>query len=187
MRPTTREFSEAVWRLASVIPYFPQGKLAVEVIQQEIESFVATREQLQWLTQTACRVMTNFSLPELRGIFCTRYQPADGLYTAAQSPGFTPEDSMAAAESEFHKREADEDARKLAEWKVNAKLLNAAPDRAPLRLLPAAKPVEQPAAPAKPSVAELEAKLAEAQKTASFRTDEELQRLAAELKNKARL
>ena len=185
MRPARKQFGEAVWRMAAVIPFFPQGKLAIEIVQREVESFVSTAEQLDWLTQTACRVMTNFTLPELRGIFCSRYAPADGFYTTATTPGCTPVEVMEAKERQWREQEALEDTRKKAEWEAEAKLLGTAPDFEPLRMLPAPKPMDMPKRERK--AAGLEEKLGEAKGVALRRDPEESIRMVEELRRKLHL
>ena len=128
MKPTSDDVAKAITAMGQVIPFFPTEDLAVEIIQRSIEAMVSTREQLEWLTKVACNTMKRFSLAELRGIFCSRYAPADGLYAAAETPGFTPEEALSDAERAYHEREALEYERKRIEWEQEAKLLGQSPE-----------------------------------------------------------
>ena len=123
MKPSSTEVAKAVVLMGQVIKNFPTDDAAVEMVQQSIKSFVGEASQLRWLVATACNTMRWFSLPELRGIFCSRFPPADGLYTAAETPGFTPGETARTAEEAYRQRIQAEYECKLIEWKREAKLL----------------------------------------------------------------
>jgi hypothetical protein len=177
---TSEDVARAITLMKLIIPFFPTHELALQVVQRSIESFVSTREQLEWLAKTACDNMRSFSLPELRGIFCTRFPPADGVYANAETPGFTPEDQMASVEAAYHRREAEEFDRNLIEWKREAKLLTGSEDPEPFELpslafkeIPAPKIVEsQPAGEMRHSLKEAEQQLQEDLAHTPIRSDE---------------
>lgn len=189
MKPTSRHIAEAVWRMSEVIPFFPRGEAGMAMVQSAMERFVSTKEQLDWLTVTACDVMQRFSLPELRGIFCTRFAPADGVYTAAESPGYTPEDAMSRSEMTYHERQGQEYQEKLAEWKRENLLTGevAASDRhnalppGTNRIKPAPFVREPDSAERRARLKDAEETLAEQKRRIPVRTEEEKARMIREL------
>lgn len=170
MKLVREDVTKAVALMSQVIPFFPTGALALQFIQRHIESFVSTREQLEWLAEAACATMTQFSLPELRKLFCTRYPPADGREELELSP-----------EDHYRLQEGREYERKLAQWKQEAKLLGSG-DPEPFELpADAVKPVVRRSTAAKePSVHELEEQLKQ-QLSEGRRTAEETARILADL------
>jgi hypothetical protein len=199
MKPTTAAFSDAIELMSRTIPFFPQDQVAMKFIFQELESMVSTQEQLEWLARAACRHMKQFNLSDLRGMFCSRYEPADGDYGVSDIPGYTLEESISRAEREYQQRESQEFDRKLIEWKEEAKLLGAAPDPGDLgRLLPGAdKSFAMPPLPKRldklreyldarsglPSLKEAEADMEQAPRKPQ-RSEEESATLLAELEAK---
>jgi hypothetical protein len=182
---TSENVAKAIAVMKDTIPFFPKQVLALEIVQRSIESFVSTGEQLEWLTHIACNTMRQWSLPELRGIFCSRFQPADGIWASAETPGFTPDEALTAAESAYHEREAKEYERKLAEWKEEAKLLGAAPEPfeippAAVKVIPALPAPEKPAKQG-PSLREAEEQLEQQLTQIRRRSAEESARLIADL------
>ena len=171
MKLERKDVARALSIMRQVIPFFPTEELGLEFVQRSIESFVNTREQLEWLTISACNTMTRFSLPEMRKIFTSRFAPADGREELELSP----EDTYRVQEGRAYER-------KLAEWKQEAKLLGSG-DPEPFELPPdAVKPVAGPSKAAKqgPSIHELEEQLKQ-QITQGRRTAEETARLLADL------
>jgi hypothetical protein len=122
MKPTRKEVSESVVMMSRVIPFFPGDEIAKEIVIASLCDFVGERLGLEWLTNTALRVMSKWTgIAGLRGLYCTRYAPCDGLpATASDIPGFTPSEAMDAAEMAYLEREAKETDRKLLEWKREA-------------------------------------------------------------------
>lgn len=101
MKPTIEQFMDVVRAWTELIPFFPKEILAQQIVCEELERFVSTKEQLDWLGSMVCRVFRAWSpeqgnLPNIRGLFCTRFKPADGLETLCTAPGFTPEAMEAA-------------------------------------------------------------------------------------------
>jgi hypothetical protein len=188
MKPTREDIAFALRAMQQTIDFFPSDPIALGVAHSCIEDMVSTREQLEWLTRTACRVMKRYSLPELRGIFCSRYAPADGLYTAAETPGFTLEESVSSAERTYHEMENRRTQAKLEEWKREAKLLGTVPQPEPLKLppganeMPKAKPLPEVREPRRPLREVEEEAIAQPRKPA--RSPEEQERLIAELEEK---
>jgi hypothetical protein len=186
---TSQDVTRAIATMKAIIPFFPTSELGIQIVQRSLESFVSTREQLEWLAHTACDNMRHFSLPELRGIFCTRFPPKDGQYANAETPGFTPDDQMASVEAAYHQREAEEFDRNLIDWKKEAKLLRGTEEPEPFELPPAAikqipapKIIEsQPAGEMRPSLREVEQQLQEDLAHNPSRSDEEKERLITEL------
>jgi len=93
MKPTTRELTEAVSELGA-IPYFPAGSGPQLAIMRQLERFVSGAHELLWLIDTAVGAMREWKgIPELRGLYCTRFKPADGVEANCSVDGFTSEDS----------------------------------------------------------------------------------------------
>lgn len=93
MRPTAQQFADAVGKLGA-IPMFPSDAHARQAIMEALAAMVSNIEQLRWLVGT----MLNYSdqwhgVKELRGVFCTRFKPTDGIEgTCVHTRGFTPAD-----------------------------------------------------------------------------------------------
>lgn len=94
MKPTLEKFTQAVETMAAVIPFFPKSTISKLLIAQVIEAFVSDNEQLDWLTLTACSHIRDWErsggLVELRGLFCTRFMPADQIEASCTTSGFSP-------------------------------------------------------------------------------------------------
>lgn len=81
---------KAVGELA-ILRYFPADPVAREGIMRLLERMVSTPEQLRWLVDMMVDQVGEWQGPrELRGVFCTRYQPADGLEADCSSGQFSP-------------------------------------------------------------------------------------------------
>lgn len=94
MKPTSEQIAGAVHEMAQVIPYFPSDEAGQLIIMRQMERFVSHAHELRWLVDTATGVMRKWeSIPELRGLYCTRFKPADGIEANCSLPGFTPEES----------------------------------------------------------------------------------------------
>lgn len=98
-RPTGKQLQGAVEELAA-IPFFPTGESARVAIATQIGKFVAEAHQLRWLVDAAINVMRKWDgIPELRGLYCTRFKPLDGVEGFCSLPGYRPEDCEALASS----------------------------------------------------------------------------------------
>jgi hypothetical protein len=184
MKLKREDVTKAVAMMSQSIPFFPVGDLGLEVVQRSIESFVTTTEQLDWLTNTACNTMRKFSLPELRGIFCSRFAPADQMWVAAETPGFTPDEAVSAAEQAYHEREQRDYERKLLEWKEEQKLLGPGslePFEIPAGSIKPLPPAKEKPKLVGPPLPEAEAELSKQLAKAIRRTPEENARIVAEL------
>ena len=93
MKPTPEQLKLAVDEL-SIIPHFPHAENARVALAIQLSKFVSSAHQLRWLIDVAVNAMTEWrGLPELRGLYCTRFKPADGIEANCSLPGYTPEDS----------------------------------------------------------------------------------------------
>lgn len=156
--------------MAEMIPFFPRTDAAQAMIISAIESFVSTMDELNWLTNSAINHMREWKgLPELRGMFCTRFQPRDGRRESCSLPGFTAAD----AEAAYLSRMAEETARNIDQWKKE-KLL--AP---PGEMEPFTMPANAIKPPKPRTLAEVEAEVKA--KTGPTRSPEEIDRMAREL------
>lgn len=105
-KPNSEELNHAVQRM-SVLAFFPAGQAAGVEIVRILASMCATYEQLDWLVSTMIDRVGEWKGPkEMRGLFCTRYRPADGIEAECSIAGFTAADgeqrSIVAAAEEKH-------------------------------------------------------------------------------------
>lgn len=137
-KPTLQDCLDAVEGMAGVIPYFTKQGVGQRIIAAAIEQFINTNEELEWLMLRACGHIADWEkaggLMELRGMFCTRFKPADGIVTGATSPGFSGPDLERQHEAEVR---AENDLR-LEEYRRKAELM-APEDRKPFELPPVKK------------------------------------------------
>lgn len=106
MKPTAEQIAGAVDEMAAVIPFFPGDSSGQLVIMREMQKFVSSAHHLRWLVDAAVGVMRKWeSLPELRGLYCTRFKPADGREENCSLPGYSPEESEMAYIQEASKRQ----------------------------------------------------------------------------------
>ena len=88
------KISEAVGELAQ-LKFFPSDELARAGIMKLLLRLVefGRVDQLEWLVRAMVDTVGTWNGPlELRGVFCTRFKPADGTEAdCALTPGFSPE------------------------------------------------------------------------------------------------
>jgi hypothetical protein len=83
----------AVRRL-SVLKFFPADAVAQAEIMRMLERMVSEERQLAWLVDTLIDSVDEWpGLRSLRGLFCTRFKPRDGIEATCGLAGFTGEDS----------------------------------------------------------------------------------------------
>jgi hypothetical protein len=92
---------QAMGRL-SAIPFFPSNDAAVLEIMHQVEAMIGTKElygstpqeRLDWLVNAAVNAMQTWNgVPELRGLLCSKWKPADGLEGFSTLKGYRPTDS----------------------------------------------------------------------------------------------
>jgi len=118
MRPTPQEFAYAAEEL-SILRFFPATTGAREAVMELLERMVATRDQLNWLVRTMIDEVGEWQGPrELRGVFCTRYRPADGIEAWCATGKFSAEamENRAALESAGYRSLPAPDFQQLQEW-----------------------------------------------------------------------
>jgi hypothetical protein len=90
-----------------ILKYFPSDAASKAGVMELLERMVATPEQLAWLVRTMVDQVGEWKGPkELRGVFCTRFNPADGVdVDCLETVGFTPEalEGRGQAEHEYAK------------------------------------------------------------------------------------
>lgn len=92
-KPTEEDFLAACGEL-SAIPFFPSDSGARTAVARALRSFVSQTHHLRWLVDTSIDHMRQWGgVAELRGIYCTRFKPADGVEGYSSISGFTPADS----------------------------------------------------------------------------------------------
>jgi len=121
------EAIKAAIRRLSAIPFFPSDEDARLEIMYTLEDVIGTeilhgsspQQRIDWLVKAAVNVMRRWGgIPELRGLLCTRWRPADGIETYSTLQGHRQEDfeTQRLAEHRSHKAvEAGSAAPKLLE------------------------------------------------------------------------
>lgn len=116
MKPSMEELLDAVESMACIIPFFPKERKSRALVAQMIGSFVNTPEELEWLVLTACGSFRDWDkaggVVELRGLFCTRYRPADGITANCTTPGLKTEE----AELRYLIREMEENRQRFGAY-----------------------------------------------------------------------
>ena len=92
-----RRIAQGVEKLGA-LRYFPPAEGAHKAVMELLYRMIETPEQLDWLVVTMIdRVGEWKGTAELRGVYCTRFKPLDGVEgICSETPGFTaPELEMA--------------------------------------------------------------------------------------------
>ena len=134
---------EAAVRRLGVVPFFPPDADARLEIMHALEDMIGAEivygatatERLNWLVSAAINAMRTWGgIPELRGLLCSKWKPADRIEGYSSLPGYTAEDSRSLTLAEHRNRKAIEAGQTLP------KLLEAAAcDR-----MPVSEPVRSP-------------------------------------------
>lgn len=101
MKPSPQQLNWAVGELG-MLRYFPSDAGARAGIMGVLARMVETVEGLQWLVRTMVDEVGEWQGPkELRGVYCTRFRPADGIESWCAQGKFSPEaiEGRAALES----------------------------------------------------------------------------------------
>jgi len=106
-RPSALEISAAVEELG-ICKYFPAGDGERKAIMRLVRAMVGTKQQLDWLVSVMVNKVGEWRGPvEFRGLFCSRFKPADGIEgDCANTPGFTPGELEAKSISDHEDRKA---------------------------------------------------------------------------------
>jgi hypothetical protein len=95
------EFAEAM----GAVQFFPKEPGAKVEIMRVVERMVSTKGQLTWLLRTMVdRVGKWYGPTELRGVFCTKFDPADGVQAWCKE---TPQFTGSALEEQYIQRELE--------------------------------------------------------------------------------
>jgi hypothetical protein len=87
---TERDLAAASIQL-SLIKYFPTGIDQQKAITIFLRGLCGNAEGLNWLVRELVNHMTEWPSPaEIRGIYCSRFKPADGVELDSNVPGYTP-------------------------------------------------------------------------------------------------
>lgn len=111
------EVVTAVHAMGLLIPWFPREAAACQMIAMEFFNFVGDKGQLDWFVQKCITTFTRWDgLPPFRALYCTRFEPDDGLAAAVEFPGFTTDE----LEAKYRAREIEENTRKFDEYREKA-------------------------------------------------------------------
>lgn len=143
-----QHFSRALIAMSRLISFFPSDVETQEIIISQMKRFVGTTgdvaERLEWFTQEAINRFQTWgpdgcNIPNLRALYCTRYDPADGIQPSVVLEGYAEGD----LEARYRTRELEEYDDRRAEWEEQKRLNPAA--YAPLQLeAPLTKPFPKP-------------------------------------------
>jgi len=90
MKPTKQQIVRAVKRLGA-LAMFPASDDAQEEIMRVLERLVGTQEQLDWLVLAMIdRVGKWEGTRQLREVFCSQFQAADGVQLTSEPENFAP-------------------------------------------------------------------------------------------------
>lgn len=81
MRPTAKQITDAVADLG-MLQYFPSDPATRRAIMRELAAMVGTADQLVWLVGAMKRIGVWEGPAEMRGVFCARFAPRDGVEAA---------------------------------------------------------------------------------------------------------
>ena len=102
-----------------MLKYFPSDATSKAGVMELLERMATTPEQVAWLVRTMIDQVGEWKGPkELRGVFCTRFNPADGVdVDCLETPGFTPDalEGRGHAEHEYAKLQGAGASRALLE------------------------------------------------------------------------
>lgn len=117
MKPTLDAVMRGVDLMGELMLFFPKSLAARSVIATEIHSFAGTEQQLAWFIDATVSHFSKFEgLPFLRALYCTKFEPADGMMPVVELPGYSTE----AMEAKFRAKEMDENERRLEDYKQKA-------------------------------------------------------------------
>jgi hypothetical protein len=89
MKITGEHLAVALVQL-SMLKYFPPGQ-AQKAILLYLERLCGTADRLHWLVTELVNHVGEWPGPaEVRGLFCSRYRPADGIEADCSLPGYSP-------------------------------------------------------------------------------------------------
>lgn len=92
--PITEAHLAAAIAGMSILKFFPMDEIQHRVMAEFLRKLCGHAEGLSWLVQQLVNRVGEWPGPaQVRGIYCTRYKPADGLENFdCTIRGFTPED-----------------------------------------------------------------------------------------------
>jgi hypothetical protein len=103
---TKADLNEAVDAL-EMLEYFP--KEARGAVMTLLRNMVPHKQALDWLVAECVNHIGKWPGPaELRGLLCTRYDPADGIDQWCSLPGYSAADAEAKALAEHEQRKIQE-------------------------------------------------------------------------------
>ena len=91
MKITNEHLAAALVQL-SMLKFFPQGQ-AQKAVALYLEKLCGTAERLMWLVGELVNHVDEWPGPaEVRGLFCSRFRPADGIEADCTLPGYAAAD-----------------------------------------------------------------------------------------------
>lgn len=104
----------------AILPFFPQEPSARVALMKLVDRMVSTKDQLDWLERTMVDRVGKWHGPtELRGVFCTRFDPKDGVQAWCKE---TPQFTSSALEEAYIQREREEQTQRASQYALAAGL-----------------------------------------------------------------
>lgn len=105
MPPTEQDLQNAV-EVLGALRFFPSDSGSRIGIKHVLRSMVGEEKQLDWLINTMLNQVGEWrGTVDLRGIYCTRFKPAEGLEATTSTAGFS-QDDLEAESSTKHLEQA---------------------------------------------------------------------------------
>ena len=109
----TKDEMKAAMLQLSMLKFFPQGE-AQKAIAMFLAALCGRGDRLIWLVGQIVNHVGEWPGPaEVRGLFCSRFRPADGIEADCTLPGFSPEDGERISAARDPKPLVAGDAKKL--------------------------------------------------------------------------
>jgi hypothetical protein len=109
-QPTPKELADACEGL-QLIPYYPKEQHSL--VLKQLSKFISDQSMLEWFVDAAVNSMPRWmGIGELRGLWCQKRPPLDGVEADSNLPGYTPADNEARVIEE-HARIKDAERKKL--------------------------------------------------------------------------
>ena len=100
------DLAVAILRISEVVTYFPHGGMVKSELGRMLPKMIGTKDEtyvdrtwtpkdrLDWITDALIYGVGKWpegGLAEVRGLYCRKFKPADGIETECTLPGFTHE------------------------------------------------------------------------------------------------
>lgn len=118
--PSIETIVETVARWRAAMPYFPKDPLFEADLSRLLKRMTHDDTRLRWLATAVLDYFEKWpSLAELRSLYATKYEPADGVPAAVVLPGYSASD----LETKYEQAQLADDNRRLEAYQQQAVFL----------------------------------------------------------------